>query len=160
MIFSRIQGHQFHVRYAYNVLIKESIFIDDDCTFYYLRPCAAFLGGDVLVDGAVNIAKHFGMSELLIGIVLVGFGTSTPELMTSILATFEGQPGIAVGNIVGSNIANIFLILGVAALIYPIACDKKSFKRDGGFMALASLLLLGACFYGAMNIWIGLYLLP
>lgn len=115
-----------------------------------------FLGGDVLVDGAVNIAKHFGMSELLIGIVLVGFGTSTPELMTSILATFEGQPGIAVGNIVGSNIANIFLILGVAALIYPIACDKKSFKRDGGFMALASLLLLGACFYGAMNIWIGL----
>ena len=115
-----------------------------------------FLGGDVLVNGAVNIAKHFGMSELLIGIVLVGFGTSTPELITSILATFEGQPGIAVGNIVGSNTANIMLILGVAALIYPIACDKKAFARDGGFMVLASLLLLGACYYGAMNIWSGL----
>ncbi|MAE50720.1 MAG: sodium:calcium antiporter [Micavibrio sp.] len=115
-----------------------------------------FLGGDILVGGAVNIAKHFGMSELLIGIVLVGFGTSTPELITSVLATFEDQPGIAVGNIVGSNIANICLILGVSALIYPIACDKKTLLRDGGFMGAASLLLLAACFTGSMTIWSGL----
>jgi cation:H+ antiporter len=114
-----------------------------------------FFGGDLLVSGAVNIAKHLGMSELLIGITLVGFGTSTPELMTSILATFEGQPGIAVGNVVGSNIANIALILGIAALIYPLACDQKAFRRDGTFMVLATLLCLGVCLLGAMTLWMG-----
>lgn len=118
-----------------------------------------FFGGDLLVNGAVNIAKHFGMSELLIGITLVGFGTSTPELMTSILAAFEGKPGIAVGNVVGSNTANIFLILGVAALIFPLACDKKTWMRDGGFMVGASLLFLGACYYGYMNLWMGIVFL-
>ena len=116
-----------------------------------------FFGGDILVNGAVNIAKHFGWSELLIGIVLVGFGTSTPELMTSILATFDGQPGIALGNIVGSNTANILLILGVSSLIYPIACDKKTFFRDGGFMVGAALLCLGVCLYGSMNFMAGLF---
>lgn len=118
-----------------------------------------FFGGDMLVSGAVKIAKHFGMSELLIGITLVGFGTSTPELMTSILAAFDGLPGIAVGNVVGSNIANICLILGVAALIFPLACDKKTWARDGGFMVAASLLFLGACFYGFINLWLGIIFL-
>ena len=110
-----------------------------------------FFGGEALVSGAVKIAKHFGMSELLIGITLVGFGTSTPELMTSVLAVFKEQPGISVGNVIGSNTANILLILGVAALIYPIACDKKTFMRDGGAVVLASLLCLGVCFVGFMN---------
>lgn len=118
-----------------------------------------FYGGDMLVDGAVKIAKHFGMSELLIGITLVGFGTSTPELMTSILAAFDGLPGIAVGNVVGSNTANILLILGIAALIYPLACDKKTWARDGGFMVGASFLFLAACFYGSMTLWMGIVFL-
>ena len=118
-----------------------------------------FFGGEMLVSGAVNIAKHFGMSELLIGITLVGFGTSSPELMTSILAAYEGLPGIAVGNVVGSNTANILLILGVAALIYPLACDKKTWARDGGFMAAASIAFLGACYFGAMSLWAGIIFL-
>lgn len=114
-----------------------------------------FYGGDILVDGAVRIAKRLGMSEMLIGITLVGFGTSTPELITSILATFEDKPGIAVGNVVGSNTANIFLILGVAALIYPIACEKKTYMRDGGFMVLAALMALGVCMAAYMNFLFG-----
>lgn len=118
-----------------------------------------FFGGEMLVNGAVNIAKHFGLSELLIGITLVGFGTSTPELMTSILAAFDGLPGIAVGNVVGSNICNILLILGVAALIFPLACDKKTWMRDGGFMVASSLLFLGACYYGSMSLLMGIVFL-
>lgn len=118
-----------------------------------------FFGGDMLVNGAIRIAKHFGMSELLIGITLVGFGTSTPELMTTILAALDGYPGIAVGNVVGSNIANILLILGITSLVYPLVCDKKTFMRDGSFMVIASLLLLAVCFYGSISLWTGIIFL-
>ena len=77
-------------------------------------------GGEALVRGAVSVAARFGVSPLLIGLTLVGFGTSTPELVTSLQAAFGGFPGIAVGNVVGSNVANILLILGVAAVIMPL----------------------------------------
>ena len=110
-----------------------------------------FLGGELLVRGAVDLAKKLGVSPLFIGLVLVGFGTSTPELMTSLLAAHEGQPGIAMGNVVGSNSANILLILGIAALIYPLTCDKSGFKRDGTFMALATLALIAACYHGVFG---------
>src|SRR5690625_828815 len=73
------------------------------------------LGGELLVRGAVAIALRFGLSQLMIGLTLVGFGTSTPELVTSLQAAFKGSPGIAVGNVVGSNICNVLLILGAAA---------------------------------------------
>ncbi len=79
------------------------------------------LGGDLLVRGAVAVALRFGISPLIIGLTLVGFGTSTPELVTSLEAAFLGASGIAVGNVVGSNTANILLILGLSALIMPIA---------------------------------------
>jgi cation:H+ antiporter len=84
-----------------------------------------------------------GVSPLLIGLTLVGFGTSTPELVASVQAALIGSPGIAVGNIVGSNIANIFLIMGVSALICPLAVKSGALKRDGG-VVLASALLLAA----------------
>ncbi|MFW6174523.1 MAG: sodium:calcium antiporter, partial [Chloroflexota bacterium] len=70
------------------------------------------IGGEALVKGSVAVAQRFGLSRMLIGMTLVGFGTSTPELVTSLQAAMIGSPGIAVGNIVGSNIANILLILG------------------------------------------------
>ena len=75
------------------------------------------LGGEFLVRGAVQVAERFGVSPLLIGLTLVGFGTSTPELVTSVQAALIGSPGIAVGNIVGSNLANILLILGLSAIV-------------------------------------------
>ncbi|MFN8959582.1 MAG: sodium:calcium antiporter, partial [Hyphomonadaceae bacterium] len=88
------------------------------------------IGGDLLVRGSVTAAKSMGVSPLLIGLTLVGFGTSTPELVTSVTAALEGSPGIAVGNVVGSNIANVLLILGASAVIYPLVIDPKGFKRD------------------------------
>lgn len=100
------------------------------------------VGGEVLIRGATEIARRLGLSELLIGLTLVGFGTSTPELVSSIQAALKGSAGIAVGNVVGSNIANVLLILGGAALIAPIAADPKAFRRDGATVLLATLLTI------------------
>ena len=94
-------------------------------------------GGEGFVRGSVAIAEKLGMSPLLIGLTLVGFGTSLPELVTSVQAALDGAPGIAVGNVVGSNIANILLILGITALLYPIAVDKAVLRRDGSVLVLS-----------------------
>lgn len=105
-------------------------------------------GGDTMVNGAVALAKRMGLSPLLIGLTLVGFGTSTPELLTSITAIIKKSDGIAVGNVVGSNIANILLVLGMAAIISPIHVDLKSFKRDSLFLTLATVGLIVAALSG------------
>lgn len=104
------------------------------------------IGGDVLVRGAVGTASRLGVSPLLIGLVLVGFGTSMPELTTSVQAALSGSPGIAVGNVVGSNIANILLILGAAALLSPIVVAKGVLSRDGSFLAMSQIALAAALF--------------
>lgn len=98
------------------------------------------VGAEVLIRGATELARRLGLSELLIGLTLVGFGTSAPELVSSVQAALKDSAGIAVGNVVGSNIANIFLILGVSALIAPIAVQPKSFSRDS-FVALSATAL-------------------
>jgi cation:H+ antiporter len=108
-------------------------------------------GGELLVRGAVQLAQKFRISPLLIGLTLVGFGTSTPELVTSLQAAFAGSPGIAVGNVVGSNTANILLILGISAIIFPIAVARGTFKRDGIVLALSTLMCLGAVLYGQLT---------
>jgi cation:H+ antiporter len=113
-------------------------------------------GGELLVRGSVAAAKSLGVSPLLIGLTLVGFGTSTPELVTSVTAAMEGSPGIAVGNVVGSNIVNIFLILGAAAVIYPLAVDPKAFKRDAIMLGVAALACLAVVLYGTMSHLIGI----
>jgi len=101
---------------------------------------ALVLGGELLVRGAVAAARRLDVSPLLIGVTLVGFGTSTPELLTSVQAALDGAPGIAVGNVVGSNIANILLIVGCAALVRPIAVDFRAVRRDAGAMLLAAIV--------------------
>ncbi|MFC7291618.1 calcium/sodium antiporter [Hirschia litorea] len=115
-------------------------------------------GGEVLVRGAVSIAQTFKVSPLVIGLTLVGFGTSTPELVTSLQAAFAGAPGIAVGNVVGSNIANILFILGLSALIFPVAVASSSFRRDGLVLSAATLLCVGVIFLGALTRWMGVVL--
>jgi hypothetical protein len=87
-------------------------------------------GGEAMVKGSVAVAKRLGVSPLLIGLTLVGFGTSTPELVASLRAAQIGAPGIAIGNIVGSTIANILLILGLSAVLVPLARTKEAFRRD------------------------------
>lgn len=103
------------------------------------------IGGELLVRGAVAIAGKLGVSPLMIGLTIVGMGTSMPELAASLQAALSGSPGIALGNIVGSNIANTLLILGVAALLAPIAVARGTLWRDGGIGVLAAcaLLLIG-----------------
>jgi cation:H+ antiporter len=111
-------------------------------------------GGDLLVRGAVAVASRFGVSPLVIGLTLVGFGTSTPELVTSIQASLAGAPGIALGNIVGSNIVNILFILGLSAVLAPIAVQSGALKRDGitlvgvtlAFVVLAAFVPFGRLF--------------
>lgn len=100
-------------------------------------------GGDWLVNGASDIAARAKLSPMVIGLTVVGFGTSMPELLVSSQAAFIGNSGIAIGNVVGSNIANIALILGVTALIRPCPTDRKTLRIDTPFMILACVLLFG-----------------
>jgi cation:H+ antiporter len=100
------------------------------------------VGGELLVRGASTTAARLGMSPLLIGLTLVGFGTSAPELVTSVEASLMGSPGIALGNIVGSNISNILLILGISALIAPMAVNKQALRRDGSFVLATAVLFV------------------
>ncbi len=100
-----------------------------------------FLGGEGLVRGAVSIARRLNISELVIGLTLVGFGTSVPELVTSLQAIQRDAVGIAVGNVVGSNIANILLVLALAVLLQPILVNRSAIARDAGIMISATLLL-------------------
>lgn len=117
------------------------------------------VGGELLVRGAVASAKSLGASPLLIGLTLVGFGTSTPELVTSVTAALNGSPGIAVGNVVGSNIANVFFILGLSALIYPMAVNPKGFKRDAIMLSVSALACLGVVLHGRMDMLVGVVFL-
>ncbi|MBC7103134.1 MAG: sodium:calcium antiporter, partial [Parvibaculum sp.] len=86
--------------------------------------------GDFLVRGAASLAARYGLSPLLIALTIVAFGTSAPELFVSVRAALAGSPGIAIGNVVGSNIANILLILGLPALIMPIACTGRTVPHN------------------------------
>jgi cation:H+ antiporter len=109
------------------------------------------VGGDSLVRGAVSIARRLGVSPMLIGLTLVGFGTSLPELMTSVQAVLVDSPGIAVGNVVGSNIANILLILGFAAVLQPIATHPDAFYRDGAVLAISALVAVAVSLNGEVD---------
>lgn len=97
--------------------------------------------GDYLVDGAVAIARRAKLSPMVIGLTVIGFGTSTPEFLVSLNAAIAGNPGIAIGNVVGSNIANIALILGATGLIIACKTDKRTLSIDMPFMVTACTLL-------------------
>jgi cation:H+ antiporter len=116
-------------------------------------------GGELLVRGAVQIAERIGVSPLLIGLTLVGFGTSTPELVTSVQASLAGSPGIAVGNIVGSNIANVLVILGLSALVFPIAVSSNALTRDGVLGAAVAAALGAVGLFWTLDRLVGLVFL-
>jgi cation:H+ antiporter len=98
-------------------------------------------GADLLVDGAASIAKKFSISNLVIGLTVVAFGTSAPELAVNFISSFQGNTDLAIGNIVGSNIANIFLILGIAAIIYPLKVKTNTVWKEIPFALLGTLVL-------------------
>jgi len=109
-----------------------------------------FVSGKYLVDSSVHISRLLRIPRMIIGLTVVAFGTSAPELLVSIQAAFSGFPEIAIGNVVGSNISNILLVLAVTALIYPIPVPATSVKRDWPMMMFASLLL----FVLSLNGWL------
>lgn len=117
------------------------------------------IAGDALVRGAVGLAERFGIPPLIIGLTIVALGTSAPELMISLQAAFEGAADIAVGNVVGSNIANVLLVLGVPALIAATPCDQIGLKRSTFFMLGASVLFAIFAFSGTLVLWHGLVFL-
>ena len=99
-------------------------------------------GADFLVEGSSSIAKRVGISDIVIGLTIVSFGTSAPELLVNVLASFKGNTDISIGNVLGSNIANILLILGVAALIYPLKIKKATTWKEIPLNLMAVLVLL------------------
>ena len=101
-------------------------------------------GADFLIDGASSMARRLQISDLVIGLTVVAFGTSTPELFVNIIASFRGNTDIAIGNVVGSNIANVFLILGISAIIYPLAVTKGTVFKEIPFSLLAAIVLFVA----------------
>ena len=123
--------------------------------FVLMSVCA-----EVMVRGAVALAERVGVSPLLIGLTVVAMGTSLPELVVSVNAAMTGAPAIAVGNVVGSNIANILLILGLTGMIWPIPCpNPKLFFQDAGILILVSVLFTAFGVGGAIAPWQGVAML-
>lgn len=112
-------------------------------------------GGDLLVRGAVQIAERLGMSPMLIGITLVGFGTSTPELVTSVQASLSGAPNIAIGNIVGSNIANVLVVIGATALLQPIRIEPGALRRDASVLMASAIIFALLSAVMPLERWVG-----
>jgi len=114
---------------------------------------------DKFIDGATSIAMHLGVSTMIIGITIVGFGTSAPEILISIIAVIEDTPDIAIGNALGSNIANIGLILGVTALITPLPIAKRVLRHEFPLLMIATAVMTWCLFDGALDIIDGLLLI-
>jgi len=112
-------------------------------------------GGESLVRGAVGLARSSGVSPTIIGLTVVACGTSAPELVVCVNAALDGFPGIAVGNIVGSNIANLMLIVGAAAVIYPMACKRSELFRDGAMLVFGTTIFVVLCLGGRLERTIG-----
>ena len=113
------------------------------------------ISGESLVNGSVKIARHFSLSEILVSAVIIGFGTSLPEMTVSVNAALHDATDMAVSNVIGSNIANMFLITAVAAIITPIVVNTKEIKDDAFFMVFATFTLLVLNFILIINLPIG-----
>lgn len=106
---------------------------------FILGVALLFAGAESLVRGSANIARHFRVHPLIVGLTVVAFGTSAPELVVSLVAALKGSPDISLGNVVGSNIANMGLVLGLAAIVRPIAVGRKTLRQEGPVMILAQV---------------------
>ncbi|MEM7356010.1 MAG: calcium/sodium antiporter [Acidobacteriota bacterium] len=103
-----------------------------------------YAGGELLVDNSIRLAKRFGVSSLVIGLTVVAFATSAPELAATITAALQGVPDIAIGNVLGSNVANLGLILGTAALVFPLSTTLRFIRREVAFMVFVTILVYPA----------------
>ena len=153
-IAARIDGMDAHVSAKQSGWLRSSLYI-------ILGLAGLTLGGKWIVDGAVALATQFGMSEALVGLTIVAVGTSLPELATSAVAAYKRNADIAVGNVVGSNIFNIFFVLGISAGIKPLPF-QPGYNLDMGVVVVSSLLLFLFMFTGkkrSLDRWEGVILL-
>lgn len=118
-----------------------------------------YFGGESLITGSLRIAHRFKISPFVIGATIMGFGTSSPELAVSILASFREEAEVAVGNVIGSNIANVGLVLGLTALLVPLTIKQKRFKSETPPLLIATLLILFLAWDFTLSHWEGLLLL-
>ena len=118
-----------------------------------------FGGGELLVRGSVALARRMGVSEIAVGVVLVGFGTSAPELLVSVEAAILDHPDLALGNVLVSNIANILLIVGVAAVVTPIRLSAGVGWRESAMVLVATVLVTGLALTGSLGLWQGVVML-
>ncbi len=117
------------------------------------------VGAEMLVRGAIDLARRLGLSQMLIGLTVVAYGTTAPELVVSMQAALGGAPAISVGNVVGSNIANMLLVLGSAALVWPLACRPRALGRDGPVVIAAALVMVALGLMGRIEAWHGAIML-
>jgi cation:H+ antiporter len=117
------------------------------------------LGAEFAIRGAVAIAKRLNIPSLIVGLTVVAFGTSAPELVVSFKAALNNAGGISIGNVVGSNIANILLILGITSIIYPITCKRVDFLREYSFLFFVTILLVSFTLTGTFVKWHGFVLI-
>ena len=117
------------------------------------------VGGELLVRGSLGLAREKNLSPVIVGMTIVAMGTSAPELMVSGYSALSGHPGIAVGNVVGSNIANVLLVMGVPALIYPISCAQDGLARQTSLMVVMSFLLILMLIFEPITKFEGIFLL-
>lgn len=122
-----------------------------DIIFVIIGLVGLFFGGDWLVEGASRVALRFRVSPLVIGLTIVALGTSAPELLVSIQAALQGSAGLAMGNVIGSNIANIGLILGLTGLLLPLIVDEKLVRREIPIMIFATLIASLLLFDGSVS---------
>lgn len=117
------------------------------------------VSADKLVEGAASLASRLGMSHFLIGLTIVSVGTSAPELLVSAVAAYEESPGLALGNALGSNIANITLVLGATACVFPLSIPKPLVRRELPLLLLVCLGVYALAFRGVFDLWAGIALL-
>ena len=118
-----------------------------------------YFGGEFLISGSLRIAHRFKISPFVIGATVMGFGTSSPELAVSILASIREEAEVAVGNVIGSNIANVGLVLGLTSLLVPLTIDSKRFKSEAPPLLIASFLILFLAWNFVLSRWEGFLLL-
>jgi len=116
-------------------------------------------GADYLIEGSSSVAKRAGIKPIVIGLTIVAFGTSMPELVVNIFASAQGQSGLAIGNVLGSNISNILLILGISALIYPLKVQKNTVAKEIPFALLSIVVLWVMVWDGVLDKADGIILL-
>ena len=119
--------------------------------FIILGAALLYGGGELLVRNAVHLARRFGLSSLVIGLTVVAFGTSAPELAATLLSSLGGAPDLAIGNVLGSNVANLGLILGLTALVYPLQADRHFLKREVPLVVASALVLFPVLWDGRVG---------